>query len=133
MADSAEKEIRDAVDQMSEALHAGDAAQLDSLLSDRSGTICIGTDPGEWWTKQQLVASIKEAMSVGDSQIRAEHDEVHVHVEGDVAWTDGTGRFVNENGTQRATRMTGVFVREGGRWKATQLHASIGVPNEEMF
>lgn len=133
MADSNEKEIRAVIEQTIEALNEGDASKLDSLLSDRPGAIHIGTDPGEEWTKQKLLTSIKEAMSVGGSQIRAKHDELHVHVEGDVAWTEGTGRFVNEKGAQRAIRTTGVLVREDGRWKVAQTHASMGVPNEEIF
>jgi len=72
-------------------------------------------------------------MSLDGSQIRAEHDAHQVHVAGDLAWTEGTGRFVNEKGGRRAMRMTGVFVREGGQWKVAQLHASIGVPNDEIF
>jgi len=133
MADPAEQEIRGVIDQMTEAMHACDAAALASLLSDRPGVVTIGTDPGEWWNKQQLLASINEAMSLDGSQIRAEHDAHQVHVAGDLAWTEGTGRFVSEKGGERAMRMTGVFVREGGQWKVAQLHASIGVPNDEIF
>jgi len=133
MADPAEKEIRAVIDEMTGALNEGDATKLDSLLSDRPGAIHLGTDPRERWTKQQLLTSITQAMSVGGSLVRAEHDEFHVDVDGDVAWTEGTGRFLNEKGAQRAFRMTGVLVREGGRWKVAQAHASIGVPNEEMF
>jgi SnoaL-like domain len=29
--------------------------------------------------------------------------------------------------------MTGVFVREDGEWKVAQSHASIGVPNADIF
>ena len=133
MADSAEQEIGAVIKKMMDALNEGDATKLDALLSDRPGAIHIGTDPSERWTKQQLLANIKEAMSVGGNEVRAEHDEVHVDVEGDVAWTEGTGKFVNESGAQRAVRITGVLVREGGEWKVTQAHASIGLPNEELF
>ncbi len=134
MADSdAEKEVRALIDGMTEALHAGDGEKLNSLLSDRPGSIHIGTDADEWWTKQELVAGIREAMSVGESQIRAEHGQIFVHVLGDVAWTEGTGKFTNSEGAERATRMTGVFVREDGQWKAVQMHASIGVANEKIF
>jgi ketosteroid isomerase-like protein len=133
MTDSdAEKEIRAVIDRMTEALLAADAEKLDSLLSDRPGSAHIGTDPAEWWTKEELVADIKAAMSVGGSPIQAEHDEVQVHVLGDVAWAESTGKFTNGE-AERATRSTGVFVREGGQWKAVQSHSSIGVPNEEIF
>ena len=29
--------------------------------------------------------------------------------------------------------MTGVFAREDGQWKVVQSHASIGVPNADIF
>ena len=70
---------------------------------------------------------------MGESQIRAEHGQIFVHVLGDVAWTEGTGKFTNSKAAERATRMTGVFVREDGQWRAVQMHASIGVANETIF
>jgi ketosteroid isomerase-like protein len=127
-----EKEIRAVVDRMTAALQAADAEEMNSLLSDRPGSKHIGTDPAEWWTKKELVADIKAATSVGGSPIRAEHDEVRVHVLGDAAWAESTGRFTNGE-AERAIRTTGVFVREGGQWKIVQSHASIGVPNKEIF
>jgi ketosteroid isomerase-like protein len=127
------KEVSAVIDAITDALNAGDVGKLDSLLSHEPGSTHIGTDAKEWWTSQELVAGISEAMSVGGSQIRADHDEPSVHVRGDVAWVEGRGKFTNGTGAERATRMTGVFVREGGQWKAVQIHASIGVPNEDIF
>ena len=66
-------------------------------------------------------------------QVGVEIGDVAVHVLGDVAWAEGTGKFTNGQGGERAVRTTGVLVREGGAWRAVQSHASIGVPNEEMF
>jgi ketosteroid isomerase-like protein len=128
-----EKEVEQAFDQIIEALHAADPEKLDALLADRPGSIHIGSDPGESWTKSQFLAMIKGAMSAGGSQVRAEHDKVNVQVAGDVAWIDTAGKFVSNKGAQRDIRLTGVFVREGGRWKATQSHVSIGVPNDAIF
>ncbi len=134
MADSdASSEVLATIEEMTAALNSSDADTLESLLSNRAGCIHIGSDPDEWWTKDELVSGIAEAMSVEGSQIRAEHGETTVHVLGDVAWTEGTGKFVDGEGRERGTRMTGVFVREDGRWKAAQVHASIGVPNDHIF
>ncbi len=134
MADSdASSEVQATIEEMTAALNAGDADRLESLLSNRAGCIHIGSDPDEWWTKDELVTGIREAMSVGGSPIRAEHSESTVHVLGEVAWTEGTAKFVDGEGRERGVRMTGVFVREDGRWKATQIHASIGVPNDQIF
>lgn len=134
MADSdASSEVLATIEEMTAALNTGDADRLGWLLSNRAGCILIGSDPDEWWTKDELVAGITEAMSVGGSQIRAEHGETTVHVLGEVAWAEGTGRFVDGEGRECATRMTGVFVREDGRWQAAQVHASIGVRNDQIF
>ena len=127
-----EKEIRAVIDRMIGACNGGDTEKLDSLLSDRSGSAHVGTDPADWWTKEEMVADIKAAMTVGGSYMRIELDEVQVHVLGDVAWTESTGKFTNGE-AERAIRMTGVFVREGDQWKTVQSHGSIGVPNEEIF
>lgn len=127
-----EKEIRAVIDSVTGALNAADAEKLDSLLSDRPGSAYIGSDPAEWWTKEEMVADIKAATSVGGSSIRGELDEVQVHVLGDVAWTESTGKFTNGK-AERAIRVTVVLVREGGQWKTAQSHASIGVPDEEIF
>ncbi len=126
-------EVLASIEEMTAALNTGDADGLESLLSNRAGCIHIGSDPDEWWTKDELVTGIGEAMSVGGSQIRAEHGETTVHVLGEVAWTEGKGKFVDGEGRERGIRMTGVFVREDGRWKAAQVHASIGVANDRIF
>jgi ketosteroid isomerase-like protein len=128
-----EKQVEQAFEQIFDALHLTDAEKLAEVLSDRPGSIHIGSDPGESWTKSQFLDMIREAMSVGAGQIRAEHDKVNVQVAGDVAWIDTTGRFINDEGAHRDIRLTCVFVREDGRWKATQTHVSIGVPNDAIF
>ena len=91
-----EKQVQQAFDQIFEALHATDAERLEALLADRPGSIHIGSDPGEWWTKSEFVDMIKEALSAGGSQVRAEHDKVNVQIAGDVAWIDTTGRFISK-------------------------------------
>ena len=130
---AAEQDIRAVVEAINEALRTADAQRLDSLLSDRHGCMHIGSDPSEWFSKDQLLAGINEAMSVGDDQVRAEIGAMDVHVVGDVAWAEGRGRFVSSRGSAREVRMTGVFARDDGQWKSVQSHASIGVPNEQMF
>jgi ketosteroid isomerase-like protein len=128
-----EMEVRAVIDAITEALQTADAKKLNALLSDLPGSTHIGTDPREWWTKDQLLADISQAMSVGEGQVGVETGDVTVHVLGDVAWAEGTAKFTNGEGAERAVRTTGVLVREGGAWRAVQSHASIGVPNEEMF
>jgi len=81
-------------------------------------------------TSMQVV----EAVAAGAmDDVRVVADDVDIHVEGDVAWAEGHGRFMRAGGGERSARMTWVLVREDGQWKFVQSHASIGAPNAEIF
>jgi ketosteroid isomerase-like protein len=73
------------------------------------------------------------AATGGGDDIRAVADDIDIHVQGDVAWAEGRGRFTRAGGGERPVRMTGVLVREDGQWKVVQSHASIGVPDAQIF
>lgn len=131
MAESDVQQVRAVIDEMNGALNAGDAGRIRALLSERPDAVHIGTDASEWETSKELVDAVAAAST--DSGIQAVVDDLSVHVLGDVAWAEGRGRFTNPGGAQRRVRMTGVLVREDGRWKVAQQHASIGVPNADIF
>ena len=124
-------EIRKVFDELLEAQNAGDAGRLRSMLSERPDAVHIGTDAGEWWTSGQVVDAV--AAAGGGDDIRAVADDIDVHIRGDIAWVEGRGRFTRGDGAERPVRMTGVLVREDGQWKVVQSHASIGVPNADIF
>jgi ketosteroid isomerase-like protein len=113
------------------AQNAGDAERVRSRLSERPDAVHIGTDADEWWTSKQIVDAV--AAAGGADEIQAVADDIDIHVQGDVAWVEGRGRFTRAGGGERPVRMTGVFVREDGQWKVVQSHASIGVPNDDIF
>jgi uncharacterized protein (TIGR02246 family) len=127
----AQDEIRAVLDQLLEAQNAGDADRIGTALSERPDAVHIGTDADEWWTTKQIVDAV--AAAGGPDEIQAVADDVDIHVQGDVAWAEGRGRFTKAGGGERPVRMTGVFVREDGQWKMVQSHASIGVPNDDIF
>jgi ketosteroid isomerase-like protein len=61
-------------------------------------------------------------------------DETTVHVEGDgVAWAAGRGRFRAADGRERPVRLGAVLVREGDRWRVAHTHASVGLPDQDLF
>jgi ketosteroid isomerase-like protein len=124
-------EIRKVLDEMLEAQNAGDAGRLRSMLSERPDAVHIGTDAEEWWTSKQVLDAT--AAADGGDDIRAVADDIDIHVQGDIAWVEGHGRFTRADGGERPVRMTGVLVREDGQWKVVQSHASIGVPNADIF
>src|SRR6516165_3237077 len=118
----AEDEVRKVIDETLEAQNAGDAARLRAMLSGRPDAVHIGTDPEEWETSNQVVDAVQ-----------AIADDMGVHIQGDVAWAEGRGRFTRAGGGERPVRMTCVLIRENGLWKVVQSHASIGVPNADTF
>jgi len=124
-------EVRKVLDEMIEAQNAGDAERLRSMLSERPDAVHIGTDAEEWWTSKQVIDAT--ATADGGDDIRVVADDTDIHVQGDIAWAEGRGRFTRADGAERPVRVTGVLVREDGRWKVVQSHASIGVPNADIF
>jgi ketosteroid isomerase-like protein len=124
-------EVRKVIEETLEALNAGDAARLRSMLSERVDGAHIGTDAEEWETSKQVVDAV--AAAGGGDDIAAVADDIDIHIQGDVAWAEGHGRFTRAGGGERPTRMTWVLIRENGQWKFVQSHASIGVPNADIF
>jgi ketosteroid isomerase-like protein len=124
------EDVGAAMAEMIDALNAGDAGRLSALLSRRPDAVHIGTDPDEWQTSKEV---LDEVAVGGASDIQVVADDLDVHILGDVAWVEGRGRFTSRSGGQRPIRMTGVLVRERGGWTMAQSHASIGVPNADIF
>jgi ketosteroid isomerase-like protein len=128
MAGTEAEGIRAAIGEMIDAQDAGDAGRLRSLPSEWPDAVHIGTDVGEWWTSGELL----DAVAVGgDGDIQMIADDVRI--KGDVAWTEGRGRVTSQSGCARPVRMTSVLIREHGRWTMAQSHASIAVPNADIF
>ena len=127
----AQDEIRAVLDRLLEAQIAGDAEQMRSMLSERPDAVHIGTDAAEWWTSMQVVDAMAAAGGADEIQLIA--DDIDIHVQGDVAWAEGHGRFTMPGGGEQPVRMTTVLVCEDGQWRVVQSHASIGVPNADIF
>jgi hypothetical protein len=130
-ATAVEAEVRDAAVQMLDAMNDGDRDRLRSCLSESPEAVHIGTDPDEWWSTEQVVATVGGG---GPSGVRVVVDDLTVQqaAEG-VAWLVGRGRFVSDGGEERPVRMSAVAVREGDGWVFVHSHASIAVPNEQIF
>jgi SnoaL-like domain len=105
--------------------------RIAELLAEGADAVHIGTDAGEWWSSGQFVDGVAAAGGGGDIGVVA--DDIDVHVQGDVAWVEGRGRFMRADGAERPVRVTGVLVREGGQWRLVQSHSSIAVPNTDIF
>jgi ketosteroid isomerase-like protein len=129
-ATTTEAEVREVVERMLDAMNRGDRERLRSCLSEDASAVHIGTDPDEWWSSAQVVETMGGG---GPSGIQVVTDEVTVHPLGeDAAWLVGRGRFVAGE-RERPVRFSGVTTRDGDRWTFVHSHASIGVPNDELF
>src|SRR5262250_228969 len=95
----AEDEVRTVIDETMKALNAGDAARLRSMLSEHHDGIHIGTNSDEWATSNTLVDAVAAMGGADDIQVVA--DDVDIHIQGDVAWAEGHGRFTNPSGSER--------------------------------
>jgi hypothetical protein len=126
-----DSEIRAALDGMIEALNSGEGDRLRACLSKTEGGIHIGTEESEWFTDDQLV----EALGAGDtSGIKVVVEDWSIHRgEDSPTWAAGLAHFEDESRRSPAVRLTAVLTREGDRWVVVHSHASMGVPNHEMF
>jgi SnoaL-like domain len=119
--------------EMMAALEGGDLDALERMTSRDECGVSIGTDPSEYARGfAETMRLTRESTPEAGMRIHAYLDEVHAYQEGDVGWMDGVGRFERE-GEAVEVRMTAVLHREDGDWRFVQSHASIGVPNEQMF
>jgi hypothetical protein len=126
-----QSDVREALMEMLEAQNAGDRDGVRSRLASSGGAIHIGTAEEEWWSSDEVADAVGAGPASGVSVVI---DELDVHELGDdAAWAAAKGRFRSTDGRERRVRMSGVLVREDGRWTIVHSHASLAVPNEELF
>jgi hypothetical protein len=115
------------------ALGRGDLAWVEEHTSRADGTVTIGTDPDEYARDFDTIMRLM-ADSTPDAgpQIRIAIEDVRGYEEGDIGWSDATGRFEHD-GASVPVRITDVARREDGVWRSVQTHASVAVPTAHMF
>jgi ketosteroid isomerase-like protein len=130
-ATAADSEIRKVLEQVLDAMNAGDRDRLRSFLAQRPDALHIGTDPDEWMTSEEMVATLGNVETLS---VKAVLDDITVDGEtNDVAWAVGHAHFESGSIRSQPVRITAVLVRDGNRWTVVHSHASIGVPNSELF
>jgi adenylate cyclase len=113
-----------------DAATKGDPAQVDRYVSRDGGTRLIGSDPDEWLDGQAAVDFLKRELEASKGGVRSAAD-TEAFTEGSVGWASTRLTVTFQGGRSVAARWTAVLHQEDGEWKIVQLHASIGVPNEE--
>jgi hypothetical protein len=111
----------------------GDSSWLDRHLSTDPQLRIVGTDPDEWLQGQAAGDLLRSDIAnlAGNATVTVQ--EAEAFEEGDTGW--GVARFTIHLGPDMAIspRWSAVFHREDGAWKAVQVHASVGISNEQAF
>lgn len=124
-------EIRDIIVGWFNAVAKGDPSWVDRHLSRK--VLVVGTDPEEWLDYERAASLLKgEAQEMGGN-IEVSMGRAEGFQEGGVGWGIANPTITLPDGKSFSPRWAAVFVQEDGQWKAVQIHASVGVPNEELL
>ena len=115
------------------AVANADPSWLDRHLSTDAKLRIIGTDPAEWLQGKQAQELLHADLAAlgGNASFFVQQSEGYA--EGDIGWGAAAFTITLPNELQISPRWSAVFHREDGQWKAVQIHASVGVTNEQLF
>lgn len=129
----ASAELREIIAGWFAAAVRGDASWRDRHVSRNANLRIVGTDPSEWLLGEPAYRFLKEEAETVGGKFEVSVSEVEAFSEGSVGWGVALPRIRLPDGRQASPRWSAVFHREADGWKLVQLHASIGVSNEEAF
>jgi hypothetical protein len=119
--------VREAWLRFCDRLSAGDVASFDDVVSGHPATTVIGTAPDEIVTERAQLRYGFEAEG-----LTLEPAAPAAYEQGDLGWAMDEPSFVFPDGSRVKLRTTLVFRREEEVWKLLHMHASVGVPDEEV-
>ena len=93
----------------------------------------MGTNPEEWLQGERVAEFLKEEVEAMGGNVTISAGDPEAYSEGSVGWGVTRPMITLPDGRSVSPRWSAVFHREDGEWRLVQLHASIGVPNEEVF
>ena len=110
-----------------------DSSWLDKHLSVDTKLRIIGTDPAEWLQGTQAQDLLRADLAAlgGNASFFIQQSEGYV--EGDVGWGAAAFTISLPDDLMVSPRWSAVFHREDGEWKAVQIHASVGITNDQLF
>lgn len=126
-------DLRKVIEDWFEAVSRGDTSWVDRHVSRSPGVRLVGTDPDEWLQGEQVAEFLKgEAEAIGGS-VTVSFGDTEAYCEGTVGWGIARPILTFPDGQAFSPRWAGVFHREDGEWKLVQVHASVGIPNEQLL
>ena len=123
-------ELEKVVVQRFDAATRGDPSLIDRHVSRQGGRRLVGTDPDEWFEGSAAAEFLREGLPGGGGGVRSLSD-LQAFSEGTVGWAMTRFTLTFPDGSSVSPRWSAVFHREDDEWKFVQLHASVGVTNEE--
>ena len=126
------KELADIIAGWFKAAARGDASYADKHLSKRSTMLLVGTDPKEWIRGKAAAQFLMDEAKASGGKVKVSVGNVEAYKEGTVGWGIANPTIILPNGKKFQPRWSAVFHKENGRWKIIQIHASAGVPNEQI-
>lgn len=126
-------ELRDIITGWFTAVAQGDTSWVDRHVSRQAGVRLVGTDPNEWLGGEQAAHFLAEEAKAMGGNVQISVGEAEAYREGSVGWGVARPTITLPNGKAFSPRWSAVFHQENGAWKMVQLHASVGVPNEELL
>ena len=116
--------------EMLDAQEVGNVGRVLDTLSGRPDAAHMATDGTRWETSREAAQAVTAVPGDGLRLVPRHFD---VRLQGGVAWVEGLGRLINQSGAERPVRMTRILIREHGQWVIVQSHASLPVPDAEIF
>jgi ketosteroid isomerase-like protein len=116
-----------------ESVSKGDSSWADHYISRKDGTRLVGTDPNEVLAGEQVAEFLKGEVQAMGGVVKVAVGEVEAYQEGSVGWGLARPTLTLPDGKQVFPRWSAVFHQEDGEWKLVQLHASVGISNEELL
>ncbi len=128
------EEIRRVVHRWLEANRDGDADAVMARISEQTGLLAIGTDPGEYWHAEERPVWRRQIEESGGFPLS--WGEIDAWEEGTVGWAGMTMKLgaLDGDGPSSQARATYVLHLENGEWKMVQVHWSVpGMANIELL
>jgi SnoaL-like protein len=123
-------ELENLVGAWFDAATRGDPSMVDRHVSGEEGTRMVGSDPDEWLGGASAAEFLRKEVQGSGGSVRSLTD-TEAFSEGTVGWAVTRFTITFPDGRSVSPRWSAVLHQEDGEWKFVQLHASIGVPNEE--
>jgi hypothetical protein len=126
-------ELEEIIAEWFESASRGDGSWVDRHVSRDADVLLVGTDPNEWLQGPRVGEFLKGEAETIAGDVDISPGEPVAFREGDVGWGITRPTLTLPDGKSVSPRWSAVFRREDGDWKAVQIHASVGIPNEQLL